>query len=45
MIKLKKKLAREGYDVDKVWNVWISAADGPKFVRTMHEMTKALGLG
>jgi heterodisulfide reductase subunit A len=45
MIKLKKKLAREGYGVDKVWNVWMSAADGPKFVATMKEMTRALGLG
>jgi heterodisulfide reductase subunit A len=42
--KLKKKLGREGYDADKVWNVWMSAADGPKFVNTMREMTKALGL-
>jgi coenzyme F420-reducing hydrogenase delta subunit len=44
VIKLKKKLSREGYDVDKVWNVWMSAADGPKFVNTMRDMTKALGL-
>jgi heterodisulfide reductase subunit A len=45
MNKLKKKLARKGYDVDRVWNVWMSAADAPKFVATMKEMTRALGLG
>jgi heterodisulfide reductase subunit A len=44
VIKLKKKLARKGYDVDKIWNVWMSAADGPKFVKTMNDMTEALGL-
>ncbi len=44
MTKLKKKLVKEGYDADKVWNVWMSAADGPKFVATMQEMTQVLGL-
>jgi heterodisulfide reductase subunit A len=43
--KLRKKLEKEGYDVSKVWNVWMSAADGPKFVATMKDMVKSLGLG
>jgi len=42
--KLKKKLEKEGYDASKVWNVWMSAADGAKFVSTIKEMVKELGL-
>ncbi len=44
MKRSKKKIAKKGYDPEKLWNVWCSAADGPKFARTMHEMVKHLGL-
>lgn len=44
MIRTKKKIAKKGYDPERLWNVWCSAADGPKFARTMHEMVKHLGL-
>lgn len=42
--RAKKKLARDGYDPEKLWNVWCSAADGPKFAKTMRDMIKALEL-
>jgi len=42
--RMKKKLAKAGYDPDRLWNVWCSAADGPKFARTMKEMVKQLHL-
>ena len=42
--KVKKRLARKGYDPEKLWNVWCSAADGPKFANTMRNMVKELGL-
>lgn len=42
--KLKNKLAKKGMDVDKVWTVWLSAADGPKFVSCVKNMTKELNL-
>ncbi|MBN1276763.1 MAG: hydrogenase iron-sulfur subunit [Deltaproteobacteria bacterium] len=42
--RAKKKLARDGYDPEKLWNVWCSAADGPKFAKTMRDMVKALEL-
>jgi heterodisulfide reductase subunit A len=42
--RAKSKLAKKGYDPDKLWNVWCSAADGPKFAKTMREMTRQLGL-
>ncbi len=38
--RAKRKLAKKGYDPDKLWNVWCSAADGPKFANTMREMVK-----
>jgi len=44
MIRTKKKIAKKGYDPERLWNVWCSAADGPKFARTMHDMVKYLGL-
>jgi coenzyme F420-reducing hydrogenase delta subunit len=44
MKRAKKRLAKKGYDPEKLWNVWCSAADGPKFAGTMREMTKELGL-
>ncbi|MBW2340654.1 MAG: hydrogenase iron-sulfur subunit [Deltaproteobacteria bacterium] len=42
--RAKKRLARKGYDPEKLWNVWCSAADGPKFANTMRDMVKELGL-
>ena len=42
--RTKSKLAKAGYDPDKLWNIWCSAADGPKFAGTMREMVKALNL-
>jgi heterodisulfide reductase subunit A len=42
--KLKKKLAKNGMDADKVWTEWLSAADGPKFVSCVKYMTKELNL-
>jgi heterodisulfide reductase subunit A len=42
--KLKKKLIKKGMDADKVWTVWLSAADGPKFVSCVKDMTKELDL-
>jgi len=42
--RAKGKLAKKGYDPDKLWNVWCSAADGPKFAQTMRKMVKQLGL-
>lgn len=44
MKRTKKKLAKKGYNPDKLWNIWCSAADGPKFANTMREMAHALGL-
>jgi heterodisulfide reductase subunit A len=43
--RAKKKLAKAGYDPEKLWNIWCSAADGPKFATCMREMVKDLGLG
>ncbi len=42
--KLRKVLRKKGIDPGRLWNVWCSAADGPKFANTMREMAKALGL-
>jgi len=42
--RAKKKLSKAGFDPEKLWNIWCSAADGPKFADTMRTMTKALGL-
>ena len=42
--RTRKKLAKKGYDPDKLWNTWCSAADGPKFAKVMRDMVKALGL-
>jgi len=36
--------AKKGYDPDKLWNTWCSAADGPKFANVMRDMVKELGL-
>ena len=42
--RTRKKLAKKGYDPDKLWNTWCSAADGPKFAKVMRDMVKELGL-
>jgi len=42
--RAKKILAKKGYDPERLWNVWCSAADGPKFANTMREMVKQLKL-
>ena len=42
--RAKKKLAKAGFDPEKLWNIWCSAADGPKFAGTMREMVKELKL-
>jgi heterodisulfide reductase subunit A len=42
--RAQKKLAKAGYDPEKLWNVWCSAADGPKFASTMRDMVKDLKL-
>lgn len=42
--RTRRKLAKKGYDPDKLWNTWCSAADGPKFASTMRDMAKTLGL-
>jgi heterodisulfide reductase subunit A len=42
--RVKKKMAKAGFDPEKLWNVWCSAADGPKFANTMRTMIKDLGL-
>jgi heterodisulfide reductase subunit A len=42
--RAKKVIGKKGYDPDKLWNVWCSAADGPKFANTMRDMVKDLKL-
>jgi heterodisulfide reductase subunit A len=42
--RTKKRLARKGYDPERLWNIWCSAADGPKFAKTMRDMVEALNL-
>jgi heterodisulfide reductase subunit A len=42
--RAKKRLARKGYDPEKLWNIWCSAADGPKFANTMRDMATQLHL-
>jgi heterodisulfide reductase subunit A len=44
MEKLKRKMEKEGMDPEKLWTVWLSAADGPKFVKTIKNMVEALSL-
>jgi heterodisulfide reductase subunit A len=42
--RAKKRIAKKGYDPERLWNVWCSAADGPKFANTMRSMVQELGL-
>ncbi len=44
MKRARKKLAKKGHDPDRLWNIWCSAADGPKFANTMRDMVDQLGL-
>lgn len=41
----KKRLAKKGYDPNKLWTAWLSATDGPKFAATMRNMVEQLNLG
>ena len=43
--RLKKKLSKKNIDTSKIWDVWLSAADGPKFVATVKNMVEELKLG
>jgi heterodisulfide reductase subunit A len=45
MKRARRKLAKQGYDTGKLWNLWCSAADGPKFAKAMTDMVEQLGLG
>jgi heterodisulfide reductase subunit A len=42
--KAKKKLAKAGFSSERLWTIWCSAADGPKFATTMRNMVRELGL-
>ena len=44
LVRLRKKMEKKGYDTGRLWEVWLSASMGPKWVATMKEMTEALGL-
>jgi coenzyme F420-reducing hydrogenase delta subunit len=43
--KMIKSLAKKGLPVDRIRTVWLSAADGPKFVSTMKALSDELKLG
>ncbi len=45
MERVKKTLVKKGFDPEKLWILWCSAADGPKFANTMREMVRQLNLG
>lgn len=42
--KLRNKLEKEGYDTSRLFTVWLSAADGPKWVAKVKEVVEELGL-
>ena len=42
--RAKTMLRKRGYDPDRLWHLWCSAADGPKFASKMKEMSEKLGL-
>ena len=42
--RARKKLAKAGHDPEKLFNVWCSAADGPKFAGMMRRMVRELEL-
>jgi heterodisulfide reductase subunit A len=43
--KMIKGLGKKGLPVDRIRTVWLSAADGPKFVSTMKALSDELKLG
>ncbi len=43
--RLKKNLSKKNIDTSKIWDVWLSAADGPKFVTTVKNMVEELKIG
>lgn len=45
MERVRKVLAKKGVSPGKLWTVWLSAADGPKFAGTVKDMVKQLKLG
>jgi heterodisulfide reductase subunit A len=45
MERVRKMLAKKGYDPARLWVDWCSAADGPKFAHIMRKMAEQLGLG
>jgi len=45
MERVRKVLAKKGVSPGKLWTVWLSAADGPKFAATVRDMVKQLKLG
>jgi heterodisulfide reductase subunit A len=42
--RARKRLTRKGYDPERLWDIWCSAADGPKFATVMKDMVSQLGL-
>ena len=42
---VRKRLVQKRYDPDKLWTVWLSAVDGPKFAATIRAMVEKLNLG
>ena len=42
--RTRKRLAKKGYDPERLWNTWCSAADGPKFANVMRDMIGSLDL-
>jgi heterodisulfide reductase subunit A len=44
LVKLRKKMEKKGLDTSRLWEVWLSASMGPKWVATIKEMTAALGM-
>ena len=45
MKRANKALLNRGYDPNKLWTVWLSAADGPKFASVVRDMVKKFNLG
>ena len=43
--RMMKSLGKKGLPVDRIRTVWLSAADGPKFVATMKALSNELKLG
>ena len=40
-----RELSKKNIDTNKIWDVWLSAADGSKFVATVKNMVEELKLG